>query len=305
MTALPIPEGAATPMTNAPRVVLPLAGVLFDGRSARLRQLAEGHPMAGFLMLMAELTEAQQQVLPLRDGEALAGEALAHSRDFGMPPLAALSHVRAGAWLADLHDIASRLQSTPRAEPLRQALNALDSAQIEALADRVLAGQTLDSDAAASPLVGAALQVYFTRLAAALDVSAVLHFDVPSLCPVCATRPMASVLRVGAGRDQLRYLACALCGTEWNLARIQCSACLSEKSTSYLGRSAEAASPTSAHRAEACDECHSYLKIFDQAHDPLIEPLADDLASLALDIAVGEQGYARSGPNLLWHPGGG
>jgi FdhE protein len=58
-----------------------------------------------------------------------------------------------------------------------------------------------------------------------------------------------------------------------------------------------------ARRAEACDECKSYLKIFYQEKDPAVDPVADDLASLALDVLVDERGYGRSGPNLLFHPG--
>jgi FdhE protein len=292
-------------MANAPRVLLPQATTLFGERAARLRQLAPGHTMEAFLCLMANLADAQQLVLPLRNAATTAGTALAHSRDFGMPPLAALGHVRGTAWLSDLKDMCVRLADGAQAQALRQAVAVLDAPSLEALADRVLSSQTLDSDAAATPLVGAALQLYFTRLAANLDVAAVQHFDVPGLCPVCATRPMASIVRMGAGRDHLRYLACALCGTEWNLPRIQCSACQSEKSVGYLSRGGEGPSPTAAHRAEVCDECHGYLKIFNQEQDPFIEPLADDLASLALDIAVGEKGYARAGPNLLWHFGGG
>ena len=34
-------------------------------------------------------------------------------------------------------------------------------------------------------------------------------------------------------------------------------------------------------------------------HDPRIDPVADDLATLALDLLVDEAGYGRSGPNLL------
>jgi FdhE protein len=292
-------------MVDAPRVVLPAAGVLFGERGARLRQLAQGHVMADFLTAMADLADAQHVVASRRDGAVPPGDALARSRDFGMPPLAALSHARDAVWLADLQDIVTALSDKPRTEALRRAVAGLDGPSLESLADRVLSSETLDSDAAAVPLVGAALQLYFCRLASALDVGSLQHFDVPGLCPVCATRPMASVVRTGAGRDHLRYLACALCGTEWNLARIQCSGCRSEKSVSYLGRAGQAPAASAAHRAEVCDECHGYLKIFDQEHDPLIEPLADDLATLALDIAVGEMGYARSGPNLLWHPGGG
>jgi FdhE protein len=38
-----------------------------------------------------------------------------------------------------------------------------------------------------------------------------------------------------------------------------------------------------------------------QEKDPGIEPVADDVASLALDVLLGEQGYHRaSGNPLLW-----
>jgi len=54
-------------------------------------------------------------------------------------------------------------------------------------------------------------------------------------------------------------------------------------------------------RAESCDDCHSYRKIFYQDKDPFVEPVADDLASLALDVLMGEAGYARANGNpLLW-----
>jgi FdhE protein len=52
-------------------------------------------------------------------------------------------------------------------------------------------------------------------------------------------------------------------------------------------------------RAETCDVCHSYLKIAYQEKDPHVDPVADDLATLSLDILADESGYARSGPNLL------
>ena len=55
--------------------------------------------------------------------------------------------------------------------------------------------------------------------------------------------------------------------------------------------------------AETCDECKSYLKIFYQEKEPMLEAMADDLATLSLDLLVDEQGYRRSGPNFLLHPG--
>jgi FdhE protein len=36
-----------------------------------------------------------------------------------------------------------------------------------------------------------------------------------------------------------------------------------------------------------------------QDKDPLVDPVADDLATLPLDLLVDEAGYERSGPNLF------
>jgi FdhE protein len=52
-------------------------------------------------------------------------------------------------------------------------------------------------------------------------------------------------------------------------------------------------------QAETCDECHGYIKTFFQDKDRQVDPVADDLASLALDVLVGEQGYSRGTPNLF------
>jgi FdhE protein len=115
---------------------------------------------------------------------------------------------------------------------------------------------------------------------------------------------VASVVRIGGDQANLRYLVCSLCATEWNLARIKCTSCDTDKGVHYLALQAEGrGSGDAATRAEACDECRSYLKIFYQEKDANLDPTADDLATLALDVLVDEQGFVRSGPNLLFHPG--
>lgn len=306
-----ITDGTMERVVKAPRVVLPAAD-LFADRARRFDQLADGHPMADYLRLMARVAQAQQAVLARRAAAPLAVEALTRSRDYGMPPLAAQSHARDAGWRDDVADIAATLHdgAAPAVRQALDALRALDTAALEGLADRVLLGNATDADAALVPFVGAALQVYFARAARAIDVAVLQSSDVPTVCPVCATRPVASIVRIGGERNNLRYLACALCATEWNLARITCSACEEEKGVHYLTLRDSAAADDKAPegaavRAEACDECHSYLKIVFQEKDPNVDPVADDLATLALDVLVDERGFARSGPNLLFHPGSG
>ena len=53
-------------------------------------------------------------------------------------------------------------------------------------------------------------------------------------------------------------------------------------------------------RAETCDACQSYLKILFLEQDPALDPVADDLASLALDNGAGRNRPSRAmGRNLF------
>lgn len=301
-----ITDGSLDRVRKTPRVVLPTRSGVFSERATRFESIAAGNAMAGYLQLMAKVAHAQQAAVARRVADAVPEAALAASRDYGMPPLSAQSHQRSAQWRADLGDIVNELRthSTDGVAGALAMLDALDETAHEAIADRVLGGTSLDQEAALVPFVGAALQTYFTRLAATLDVALVQQCDVPGICPVCASRPVASVLRVGGEQANLRYLVCSLCATEWNMSRIQCTSCDTDKGVKYLVLQADGDSRTeTATRAETCDECKSYLKIFYQEKDPSLDPTADDLATLALDVLVDEQGYARSGPNLLFHPG--
>jgi FdhE protein len=305
-----ITDGSTDRVREAPRVVLPDNPRLFDERAARFARLAPGHSMGAYLGLMAQVCRGQQAASGSRTAVPVPPSALEQSRNFGMPPLSAQGHMRAPLWRDDLRDILRtvRAEAAPAVQPTLDRLQAMDGASVEAIADRVLAGATLDDDAAYVPFVGAALQVYFTRQAASLAAADVSHCDVATICPVCGTRPVASIVRIGGAQANLRYLVCALCHTEWHMVRVRCSSCESEKGVHFLSLAedpdAEQAGQA-AVKAEACDECKTYLKLVDQNTDAFVDPYADDLATLALDLLVDEQGFARSGPNLLFHPGSG
>ncbi len=303
-----ITDGSTDRAQEAPRVVLPENPRLFEERAARFEQLASGHSMGAYLGLMAHICRGQQAALGARTAPSLAEAALTQSRDYGMPPLSAQSHVRSTAWREDLRDIAARVRrhSVNGVLQTLDRLSQLDDAELEAVADRVLAGGATDDDAALVPFIGAALQVYFARQAAALTAADVEHCDVATVCPVCASRPVGSAVRISGAMANLRYLMCALCQTEWNMVRVKCTACESTKGIEYLAIEEAGRQATDvATKAETCSECRAYLKIFNQEKDPLVDPVADDLATLALDVLVDEQGYARTGPNLLFHPGSG
>src|SRR5262249_20881032 len=161
--------------------------------------LARNHTLGPYLGVLGQICRAQSAVYPTRSAPQLAEAARAAGRAYGMPPLAAQSHERDAQWRDDLTAICAALRGGASAQ-LKASLDAIAASgayELEALAERVLSGNALDADAALVPLVGAALQVYFTRRAAALSVADVSNCDVATICPVCATRPVGSVVRIG------------------------------------------------------------------------------------------------------------
>jgi FdhE protein len=156
-----------------------------------------------------------------------------------------------------------------------------------------------DPDPAAAPFVIAALQVCWTALAAGLTPDDVVITPQLSSCPVCETLPVASIVSSQAPRAGYRYLQCGLCASEWHKVRVECTQCGATKGIAYQSISGGSA----AVRAETCDTCRAYRKIFYQEHDANVEPLADDLASITLDLLLAEEGFHRASINpMLWQP---
>jgi FdhE protein len=293
-----------------PAVIAPDAGSVFAARAARFEQLAAGHALADWLKFLATLTRAQHAALQALPALSLPdAAALARAREHRMPPLPAQSWPRDAAWHAVLAQLVAAVMpaapETARGDLARLA--ALPPAELEALAERVLHTELYGDDAALLPYVGAALQVLWTGAAAQLATArGIAALDVPGVCPCCGFLPVASIVRnAGAGENavaNLRYLHCALCNTEWNLVRVKCAACDATEGISFRELQGAAVKNPGAVRAETCDSCKSYLKIVYQEKGG-VDPVADDLATLALDILVDEAGYARAGPNLLLVPG--
>ncbi len=286
-----------------PGVLAPDPARVFLVRAERFEQLATGHPLGAWLGFLAALTRVQHRAiasyptLTLPDADALA-LACAHR----MPVVPAQSWQRAPVWRDVLAALcADLLPLAPTAAvPKLQLLQALPAADLEALAEQVLHTDYTGPDNALLPYVAAALQVHWTaaasRLAASLQV-----LDAPGVCPCCGFLPVGSVVKSAGDVANLRYLHCALCNTEWNLVRVKCAACDATESIGYRLLEDADAQRREAVRAETCDSCHSYLKIIYQEKGG-VDPVADDLATLALDILLDEAGYGRAGPNLLLVP---
>lgn len=302
---LPRGEIEALDHNTIPRIQLPARDSVFATRAARLRQLAVDSPVADYLLLMARLVDAQQNALRGCNAPPASEDRIALAQAHGMPPLQAVGWPRDPLWrdiLRQLVDEVAGGQDVPAealdvCASLRRALDE-DTESLEDLAEAVLSEQHRGVDGAAAPFVMAALQVYWTDLASRFDEKQLPVASPFGVCPVCASLPVASVVRVGGQFEGYRYLCCSLCATQWHMVRVKCSHCEDVESVAY--QAIEGRAP--AIKAETCDRCHTYRKIFYQDKDLHVEPVADDLASLMLDVLVGEAGYSRaSGNPLLWH----
>ena len=282
----------------------PVQASVFADRAERLHHLARAGAWQPYLRFAAALTTAQQTAL--RVVPALpqpSAEVLAQCFEHNMPPLSPEGHARSALWRTILRDVLRAVDTAalpPAAKSSVETLLHAQDAELEAAADALLAGVFTETDPAQAPFIAAALQVYWVKLALQIGTPA----GVPTathLCPLCGSHPVASVVRIDGAAYGLRYLVCSLCATEWHMVRVKCSACSSTKGISYLGIDGGG----DAVKAECCDQCRTYLKIFYLEKDTSVVPAADDLATLALDMLVDQQGYNRLGPNLLFVPGAG
>ena len=295
----------ASAQRTVPRVRLPGPQGPFTDRARRLRRLAApggpGHTIADYLQLMAALADGQAGTLRDFKASSPAADAIARAHAHRMPLIHATGWARSPGWRDQLLRIAGSVAASPAAPPgvreVDRRLQGLTVQEVEAQADALLAARVSEIDVATAPFLMAALQVQWVALASQLKADEVAPLDVPGVCPVCGTLPVASIVRSDEGSQGYRYLHCALCATEWHMVRVTCSQCQNTENLGY--HSIEGGSE--AIRAESCDRCHTYRKILYQEKDADVEPVADDLASLALDLLMADAGYQRgSGNPLLW-----
>lgn len=263
----------------------PGAAATFARRAERLRALAPGHAAGDYLALLSRVAHAQV-------GAAARLGVVTWPASGGAGPPLDVAGPWPRAWQVALDLLLERLRGEA-APPIRAALDGLAAAApgaLEAQARRLLAGEVPAAEVAAAPFLGAALQVLFTAAAAGLPAAAVARAEAG--CPVCGGAPAVGVI---VGDDRLRYLACGLCGTAWHHTRLQCVLCRSAADLSYL----ELEGADGPAKAEACRACQAYLKLLYVERAPLLEPLADDVATLSLDLLLAERDLARLGRNLL------
>jgi FdhE protein len=273
-------------------IILPDLTRLFERRADRLESVADGHPMAEWLRFMARVTRAQHDaVLALSPADAV--EVIE-----GIAPLSTDGHRRNPDWREGLHVLLRALAHPALPDQASEALRqvqARDAAALESVADGCQHGGLQPGQVGEALYVAAALSVYFARHAAVLPAADVHLLPLRGRCPVCGSAPVAGMITAAGQAPGVRYLHCGLCGTAWNHVRAVCITCGESRGLALL----EIEGAGGAVQAETCDGCHSYAKMLYQAKDMAVEPMADDLASLGLDMLVSEAGYQRAANPLV------
>jgi formate dehydrogenase accessory protein FdhE len=156
-------------------------------------------------------------------------------------------------------------------------------------------GALVSELAAAEAFVAEAVLQPFAELRTAGAEGEVVAGADASRCPRCGGRALAATLRE-RGHGAGRALVCGFCAAEWTVPRVVCPACGQTRvETLPVYRDGD----LPALRLDACDTCRVYVKAIDLTVDGRLDPVVDDLATLALDLWATAEGYRRLRPNLL------
>lgn len=282
-------------VAKVPLARLPDPEALFTTRAERFDFLALHSPnLAPYLRFLGMVARAQAELArELPPVAPPAAERIELTRSSRMPPLDR-NEMRSG--LAQvLPRLCEKLADAPMPEPARQALTALQSAtpaDLDWVMTNVLTDTIPEDSVAPHLFAAAALQVHAAMGAAGLHVEQLVPIHVGT-CPVCGGRPAVSLVTENIGAEGARYCACATCQTLWNEVRVKCTCCGSTKGITY--RSVETDEATV--KAEVCRECARWVKILYQNKNPTLEPIADDVASLGLDLMMRDTEWSRGGYN--------
>ena len=281
---------------EAPLVLLPEPQALFEARARRFDHLALSNPLAPYLAFLAALSRVQARLAAeLPAPEPLPADRIALSRASRMPPIDRLSLARDDALDTVLTRLCAEAAAIEMPEAARLALSAVTAAGAEDrlwLLTNILTDTVPEDSVAPHVFAAAAVQLHLARIAAALPADQLVRIRI-GICPACGGRPASSSVMAAAGIENLRYAACGCCATRWNEVRVHCLSCGGNGKISY--RSAETDEATV--KAETCGDCQSWVKILYHLKNPSLDPIADDVGSLGLDLMMKDAGYRRGGFN--------
>ena len=285
-----LPEQTISPTNTASPLLLPPPDI-FTRRGDRFRHLAQGHHLGPWLNHLAAISEAQQAALDTLSSGPFDWFDTVQAADLANAPSVQTKVALVYQMLASQATTESGANSPAPARRLSE-----DELKRSVARNLDLAlGQTDGSEHDLNDLmVAAAMQVVWTAVAQQVTATD-LNPANSELCPVCGSAAVGSIVLSGEGKAGLRFQQCCLCSTRWNVVRAHCTLCEDGSKVQYLSLE----NNNQAIAAETCEHCHGYAKISFQDKDLEVDPVADDLATLSLDVLVGEEGLGRAAPNLL------
>jgi FdhE protein len=291
------PEGKILgSIARPPFVRLPEPDRIFAHRAARYRQHAPGSPLGPYLELLAGISDLQARLATeLPPASPPDAQQLERAATHSMPPLDRNSFQPDAAFDQTLEQICegcARLEMPAEARAALQRVILSDRAARRLMVRNVLADAIPFEAIAEHVFVAAAVQLVFARLAATLDPATLKPIG-DGVCPCCGGAPVASLIVDWPQAHGTRFIACGTCSTLWNYVRAKCTLCGSTREITF--REVEGGGGTV--KAEACESCRGYVKVLYQDRDSSLDPVADDVATLGLDLLVKELGYHRGGVN--------
>lgn len=283
-------------VAKPPFVQLPDPERILEKRAERFRVAALGRPLESYLGFLADLTSAQLKILPgLPEPQMPPADAIARANQHAMPPLDRGGFSPDTTFDTTLERLLGAVEAIEMPAAARAALQRLQQADVSVLhtiSANVLADSIPVEALAEHVFVSAALQVHFFRLAQRLDKNTLVPVG-DGACPCCGAPPVSSLIVGWPQAAGSRFCCCSLCGTLWNFVRSRCTICGSTEQIVFQ----EVEGSDGIIKAETCGNCRTYVKVLNQQKEPALDPVADDVASLGLDILVRELDFRRGAVN--------
>lgn len=286
------PDPTAIGDVSAPPLVkLPERDTVFLRRAERLRQMAVVSPLKPFLNFVADMTEVQHEVLAQLPQSGSAQ--VAPAGQFGMPQLDRVALADSDAMQGIFDRLFAKAKPIEKPASAVAALKQVASASANerrSMIENIFAAQLPADRIAEHIYVWAALQVQMSHEAALLDAARVQPVA-DGVCPVCGGLPSSSMVVDWKGAHGARFCSCALCNTLWHYVRVKCVCCGSTKGIGFK----EVEDGGGVIKAETCDTCMRWVKIIYQLNSTQSEAVADDVATLGIDMMMRDTDYQRGG----------
>lgn len=249
-------------------------------------------PLKPYLEFIADLSEAQSDIAAGL-GPVVARHGDERGREFGMPAVDRADAISEAALDTIFDRLFERVRMIAKPQDAADALERVANNSADErhrMIEAIFAGVLPPEAIAEHIYVWAGLQLYFTRLAAALAPKS-LKPVADGVCPTCGSIPSSSMVVGWHGAHGARFCSCSVCNTLWHYVRVKCVCCGSTKGIGYK----EVEEGGGIIKAETCDECQRWVKIIYQQLSADADPMTDDIASLGLDILMRETPYGRGG----------